>query len=100
MDEFSIIRKKIQLTSLAVSSIIFAVELYGIITHNDLYFEIGLLLIGFVIAGGVLLSPVLGRFWCGWLCPRGTFLEYALDRVSQKSKIPSILRTKAFKLVM
>lgn len=100
MDKYSTIRKKIQLTSFAVSSIIFAVAIYGIATHNDLYFEIGLLLLGFVIVGGVLLSPVLGRFWCGWLCPRGTFLEYTLDRISKRSKIPPILRSKAFKLVM
>ena len=100
MEKYSKMRKNIQLTSLAVSSIIFAVALYGIIAHNDLYFEIGLLLIGFIIAGGILLSPVLGRFWCGWMCPRGTFLEYALGKISKNSKIPGILRTKAFKLAI
>ncbi len=98
MDKYSKIRKTTQLTSLAVSSIIFATALYGILTHNDLYFEIGLLLFGFIIAGGLLLSPVLGRFWCGWLCPRGTFLEYTLGKVSAKSKIPPTLRTTKFKL--
>ena len=66
--------------------------------HNDYYFEIGLLFIGFIIVGGILLSPILGRFWCGWLCPRGTFLEYLLEKVSQKRTIPDILRSKTFKL--
>ena len=32
------------MTSLAISSIIFAVAIYGILTRNDAYFEIGLLL--------------------------------------------------------
>lgn len=96
--KFSQIRKKTQLTSLAISSVVFFTALYGIITHNDRYFEIGLLFIGFIIVGGILLSPLLGRFWCGWLCPRGAFLEYALDRISRKSIIPGLLRTKGFKL--
>jgi len=98
MDNFSKIRKATQFTSLAISSVIFIIALYGIFTHNDSYFEIGLLLIGFIIVGGILLSPILGRFWCGWLCPRGTFLEYALEKISKKRNIPDILRSKAFKL--
>lgn len=98
MDNFSKIRKVTQFTSLAISSVIFIIALYGIMTHNDYYFEIGLLLIGFIIVGGILLSPILGRFWCGWLCPRGTFLEYTLEKISKKRNIPDILRSKAFKL--
>lgn len=100
MDKFSKMRKTTQFASLAISSIIFIIALYGIATHNDLYFEIGLLLIGFIIVGGIMLSPILGRFWCGWMCPRGTFLEYALPKVSKKKKIPHILRSKPFKLFM
>jgi len=100
MDNFSKIRKATQFTSLAISSVIFIIALYGIMIHNDFYFEIGLLFIGFIIVGGIMLSPILGRFWCGWLCPRGTFLEYALEKVSKKSKIPDILRSKAFKLLI
>jgi len=98
MEKFSQIRKTTQITSLAISSIIFAIAFYGLVTHNDLYFEIGLLLIGFIIAGGILLAPILGRFWCGWLCPRGTFLEYVIEKISNKSKIPVFLRSKAFRL--
>ena len=98
MNNFSKIRKATQFTSLAASSMIFIIALYGILIHNDSYFEIGLLLFGFIIVGGIFLSPILGRFWCGWLCPRGTFLEYILEKVSKKRKIPDILRSKAFKL--
>jgi polyferredoxin len=98
MEKFSKIRRTTQLTSFAISSVIFAIALYGIIKHNDFYFEIGLLLIGFIIAGGLLMSPILGRFWCGWLCPRGTFLEYVLGRISARSRIPIRLRTTKFKL--
>lgn len=98
MEKYSKIRKTTQFTSLAISSIIFAIALYGIITHNDFYFEIGLLLIGFIIAGGLLLAPILGRFWCGWMCPRGTFLEYVMEKFSHKVSIPATFRTKKFKL--
>lgn len=98
MEKYSKIRKTTQFTSLAISSIIFAIALYGIITHNDFYFEIGLLLIGFIIAGGLLLAPILGRFWCGWMCPRGTFLEYVMEKFSHKVSVPATFRTKKFKL--
>ncbi len=98
MEKYSKIRKTTQLTSLAISAVIFAVALHGIITHNDFYFEIGLLLIGFIIVGGLLLSPILGRFWCGWLCPRGTFLEYVMEKISHKASIPKTLKTTGFKL--
>ncbi|NJD75507.1 MAG: 4Fe-4S binding protein [Candidatus Methanoperedens sp.] len=100
MDKFSNIRKKVQLISVVASSIILAVALHGIITHNEHYFEIGLLLIGAMLAGGLLLAPVLGRFWCGWLCPRGTFLEYVLGKVSNRSSIPKKMRTTEFKLLI
>lgn len=96
--EYQKIRRKTQFASLVISSIIFIIAIYGLITHNDLYFEIGLLLIGFVLVGGILLSPVLGRFWCGWLCPRGTFLEYFIGKFSNKSRIPGFLRSKSFKI--
>ncbi|MDW7726033.1 MAG: 4Fe-4S binding protein [Candidatus Methanoperedens sp.] len=98
MSDFSKIRKKTQLTSLSISSIIFAIAVYGILTRNDYYFEIGLLLIGFMIAGAILLAPLLGRFWCGWLCPRGTFLEYVIGKLSRNASIPKHLRTTKFKL--
>ncbi|CAG0987695.1 hypothetical protein METP2_02371 [Methanosarcinales archaeon] len=98
MDKFQKIRKTTQFTSLAISSIIFTIALYGLVIHNDLYFEIGLLMIGFIIVGGILLAPILGRFWCGWLCHRGTFLEYFIEKISNKSRIPHFLRSKAFKL--
>ena len=30
----------------------------------------------FLAAGVLLLTVVLGRVWCGWLCPLGTLLEW------------------------
>ncbi|MCZ7379948.1 MAG: hypothetical protein O8C64_00010 [Candidatus Methanoperedens sp.] len=51
MDKFSKIRKITQFSSLAISSVIIATGLYGILIHDDYYFEIGLLLIGAMLAG-------------------------------------------------
>lgn len=93
-------RKKVQKASLAVSSVIFAIATYGIFTKNDSLFIIGLIFIGFVVLGGILLSPLLGRFWCGWLCPRGIFLDYFLGPLSMKRRIPRILRTRGFRTMM
>ncbi len=93
-------RKKVQKASLAVSLIIFTLAAYGIFTQNDDIFIIGLIFIGFVLLGGILLSPIFGRFWCGWLCPRGVFLDQFLGPLSMNNKIPKILRGKGFKTLM
>lgn len=83
-----------------MSGLIFALAAYGILTHDENLFIIGLIFIGFVVLGGMLLSPVFGRFWCGWLCPRGIFLDYTLGPISMNRKIPKILRSKGFKNLM
>ncbi|MCK4937671.1 MAG: 4Fe-4S binding protein [Methanosarcinales archaeon] len=93
-------RQKIQLASLSISSLIFAVATYGLFTDNDSLFIIGLIFIGFVVLGGILLAPLFGRFWCGWLCPRGVFLDRVLAPMSMNRRIPKILRTNGFKNMM
>jgi len=93
-------RQTIQKASFAISLIVFAMATYGIFTQNDDLFIIGLIFIGFVVLGGILLAPILGRFWFGWLCPRGIFLDYVVGRLTLNKKIPRIFRTKGFKTFM
>jgi polyferredoxin len=100
MERYYNLRKKTQLTSFAISIAIFAIAIYGIATKNEQYFEIGLILVGAVSIGGIILATVLGRFWCGWLCPRGTFLDHILNKISRNHNIPAPLKTTPFKLLM
>lgn len=45
-----------------------------------------------------MLGPVLtaffwGRFWCGWLCPRGSLYDHLIAPLSPKKKIPEYLKS-------
>lgn len=74
-----------------------------------------LLLIGFIVIGILIpvigtiallcmLAPVVtafwkGRNWCGYYCPRGSFNDYLLSKITLKRKIPQILKEPWFRLV-
>ena len=49
----------------------------------------------------ILLTIVLGRVWCGWLCPFGTLLEWARFRSAHKraARLPVKLRTVKYFLL-
>ncbi len=49
------------------------------------------------MVGAVGLAALRGRAWCDWMCPRGSFYDVFLKRFSRKSKIPSFMRTNAFR---
>jgi ferredoxin-type protein NapH len=41
-----------------------------------------------------------GRLWCGWMCPRGAFLERYFAKLSLHSKIPPILKSIGFRAII
>jgi ferredoxin-type protein NapH len=43
------------------------------------------------------LSAFRGRYWCGWFCPRGSFLERILVYISRNKKIPSFFKDMKFR---
>lgn len=38
-------------------------------------------------------SPFRGRWFCGNLCPRGSFVDFWVSKISKKRKIPDVLRS-------
>jgi polyferredoxin len=46
-----------------------------------------------VFAAILLISPFRGRWFCGNLCPRGSFVDFWVSKVSRKKKIPATLRS-------
>ncbi len=46
-----------------------------------------------VFAGILLTSPFRGRWFCGNLCPRGSFNDFWLGRVTRGRRIPPVLRS-------
>lgn len=52
-----------------------------------------------------MLAPVAvsfykGRFWCGNVCPRGSFYDSVLARISPQKAIPSFFKSKGWRLFM
>ncbi len=58
-------------------------------------------LLGYLVSasmGALLtLSFFKGRFWCAFLCPRGSFLDIVLSKFSLKRKIPRIFSNNIFR---
>lgn len=46
-----------------------------------------------VFAAIFLISPFRGRWFCGNLCPRGSFVDFWVSKISRKKKIPATLRS-------
>lgn len=49
-----------------------------------------------------MLAPVLvaiwrGRWWCGNMCPRGSFFDHVLNRISGRKRTPAVFRTAYFR---
>jgi len=57
--------------------------------------------IGYVVLAMMIvfltLSVYKGRYWCGWFCPRGSFLERILKFVSMNAPIPSFAKNLVFR---
>lgn len=47
---------------------------------------------------GVGLAAFQGRKWCDWLCPRGSFEDALLVKVSPRRRIPQVLRSAPLRL--
>jgi ferredoxin-type protein NapH len=46
-----------------------------------------------VFASLMIIAPFRGRWFCGNLCPRGSFVDFWLDPLSRKLKIPPLFRS-------
>ena len=46
-----------------------------------------------VFASLMIIAPFRGRWFCGNLCPRGSFADFWLAPISRKVKIPSVFRS-------
>lgn len=41
-----------------------------------------------------------GRFWCGNFCPRGSFYDHVLAKISPKKSIPPIFKSSGLRVFM
>ena len=50
--------------------------------------------------GPVAFSIYKGRYWCGNICPRGSYYDKLIARFSRKRKIPTFLRSVPFRVAV
>lgn len=61
--------------------------------------KLGFFLLSCMIgAAGVALYK--GRAWCDWMCPRGSFYDLFIQKISAKKEIPEFFRKKGFRIFM
>ncbi len=58
-----------------------------------------------ILAVICMLAPIIvaifkGRYWCGNLCPRGSFYDTVISKISKKRKTPKLLNSTAFRIFM
>ena len=60
---------------------------------------LGYLLIG-CMAGALGIAAFKGRTWCDWMCPRGSFYDLFLGKVSKKNNVPYFFRATTTRVAM
>lgn len=48
----------------------------------------------------LIIAPFRGRYWCGNWCPRGSFWDNVIVKISPKKPIPAIFRRTDFRIFM
>ncbi len=48
----------------------------------------------------IVVSLFKGRFWCGNLCPRGSFYDHIVSKFSKNKKVPGFLKSNVFRAFM
>lgn len=48
----------------------------------------------------ILVAPFKGRYWCGNFCPRGSFYDYVMAKLSPNKTIPAFFRSTALRIFM
>lgn len=64
-----------------------------------LYPKLGYLLLGCMV-GAIGVSLYKGRAWCDWMCPRGSFYDLFLQKISLKREMPDFFRKKAVRFIV
>jgi polyferredoxin len=50
------------------------------------------------MAASVAFADIVGRYWCGWVCPRGSFFDYIIGRISRNKPVPAWINTTRFRV--
>lgn len=73
-----------------------SIGLPAVIVGGWFYPPIGFALL-ICMVGAIGISLYNGRSWCDWMCPRGSFYDLFLEKVSRKLRIPGVFKTNWFR---
>lgn len=62
-------------------------------------FRIGIIAMACML-GPIILSIFKGRYWCGNICPRGSFYDNVVSNFSAKKNPPKFLKSKYFRAII
>lgn len=51
-----------------------------------------------MLVGAIFIGFFMGRYWCNWLCPRGSFFDSILRRISRGKNAPAFFHHPLFRL--
>ncbi len=71
----------------------------AVLAGGWLYPPLGLSLL-LCMAGAVAIAFYRGRAWCDWMCPRGSFYDLFLDKLSKNADIPVFFTTDWFRSII
>lgn len=63
------------------------------------FFDLRIGLIAIIcMIGPIIMSLFKGRFWCGNICPRGSFYDNIASKISRKKNTPDFLKSAYFRI--
>jgi polyferredoxin len=76
-----------------------SIALPAVIMGGWLYPPLGFTLL-ICMFGAIGVALYKGRAWCDWMCPRGSFYDLFLDKLSRKLPIPGLFKTNWFRSIV
>lgn len=70
-----------------------------VIVGGWFYPKLGYLLLGCMV-GAISIAFYKGRAWCDWMCPRGSFYDLFIGKISRNKKIPDFFKKKTTRFAM
>lgn len=71
--------------------------IFIIISLFDFRFAVGAII---CMVAPIVVSTFKGRFWCGNLCPRGSFYDHVVSKFSNNKKVPKFFKSNLFRAFM
>jgi polyferredoxin len=91
----NIVKKKFMKKRLSLQAVT-SVGLPAVLVGGWFYPYLGFFLLVCMV-GALALAWHKGRSWCDWMCPRGSFYDVYLKKISRGAELPRFMKTRGFR---